>query len=196
VSVGATVLWAAIVLIVLFIVGLLASKVLPGQTSDFILEIPPMRMPQLSNMALKTLVRVEWYLKEAVPLFIIGTFILYVLDKTNSLVALQAAASPVVVTLLDLPAEAANAFIIGFLRRDYGAAGLLDMQRDGLLDNIQVVVSLVTMTLFVPCIANLLMIVKERGLKAAIWMSVFIFPFAVLVGAIVNFLIRFSGVAL
>jgi len=52
------------------------------------------------------------------------------------------------------------------------------------------------MTLFVPCIANLLMIVKERGLKAAIWMSVFIFPFAVLVGAIVNFLIRFSGVTL
>ncbi|MBI2399513.1 MAG: ferrous iron transport protein B [Deltaproteobacteria bacterium] len=196
VSVGATVLWAAIVLIVLFIVGLLASKVLPGQTSDFILEIPPMRMPQFSNMALKTLVRVEWYLKEAVPLFIIGTFILYVLDKTNGLIAMQAAASPVVVTLLDLPAEAANAFIIGFLRRDYGAAGLLDMQRDGLLDNIQVVVSLVTMTLFVPCIANLLMIVKERGLKAAIWMSVFIFPFAVLVGAIVNFLIRFSGVTL
>ncbi|MCC6503126.1 MAG: ferrous iron transporter B, partial [Deltaproteobacteria bacterium] len=195
VSVGATVLWAAIILLVLFIVGFLASKVLPGQTSDFILEIPPMRMPQLSNMGLKTLVRVEWYLKEAVPLFIIGTFILYVLDKTNGLVAMQAAAAPVVVTLLDLPAEAANAFIIGFLRRDYGAAGLLAMQRDGMLDNVQVVVSLVTMTLFVPCIANLLMIVKERGLKAAIWMSVFIFPFAVLVGAIVNFLIRFSGIS-
>ena len=194
VSLGATVLWAAIVLLVLFIVGWLASKVLPGETSDFILEIPPMRMPQLSNMGLKTLVRVEWYLKEAVPLFIVGTLILYVLDKTNGLAAMQAAAAPVVVTLLDLPAEAANAFIIGFLRRDYGAAGLLAMQRDGMLDHVQVVVSLVTMTLFVPCIANLLMIVKERGLKAAIWMSVFIFPFAVLVGAIVNFLIRFSGI--
>lgn len=193
ISLGATVLWTAIVLIVLFIVGLLASRVLPGQSSDFILEIPPMRMPQLSNMALKTLVRVEWYLKEAVPLFIIGTFILYVLDKTNGLLAMQAAASPVVVTLLGLPAEAANAFIIGFLRRDYGAAGLLDMQRDGMLDGVQVVVSLVTMTLFVPCIANLLMIVKERGLKAAVWMSVFIFPFAVFVGAVVNFLIRLSG---
>lgn len=196
VSVGATILWAAIVLVVLFIVGFLASRVLPGETSDFILEIPPMRMPQLSNMGLKTLVRVEWYLKEAVPLFIVGTFILYALDKTNALSAMQSAAAPVVVTLLDLPAEAANAFIIGFLRRDYGAAGLLSMQRDGLLDNVQVVVSLVTMTLFVPCIANLLMIVKERGLKAAIWMSVFIFPFAVLVGAVVNFLIRLSGMKL
>lgn len=196
VSLGATVLWAAIVLVVLFLVGLLASRVLPGQSSDFILEIPPMRMPQASNIALKTLVRVEWYLKEAVPLFIAGTFILFVLDKTNGLAAMQAAASPVIVTLLDLPAEAANAFIIGFLRRDYGAAGLLALQRDGMLDAVQVVVSLVTMTLFVPCIANLLMVVKERGLKTAIWMSVFIFPFAVLVGAVVNFLIRVSGISL
>lgn len=196
VSLGATILWALIVLLVLFLVGFLASRVLPGKSSDFILEIPPMRMPQIKNIALKTLVRIEWYLKEAVPLFVIGTFILYVLDKTNGLVALQTAASPVVVTLLDLPAEAANAFIIGFLRRDYGAAGLLALQRDGMLDGIQVVVSLVTMTLFVPCIANLLMVVKERGLKTAIWMTVFIFPFAVLVGAVVNFLIRFSGISL
>ena len=196
VSFKATVLWAFIVLLVLFLVGLLASRVLPGQSSDFILEIPPMRMPQLSNMLLKTLVRVEWYLKEAVPLFIVGTLILFVLDKVNALVAIQNAAAPVVVGLLDLPPKAAEAFIIGFLRRDYGAAGLLSLQRDGMLDPVQVVVALVTMTLFVPCIANLLMIVKERGLKAAFWMTVFIFPFAILVGAIVNFAIRFLGITL
>jgi len=196
VSFKATVLWAFIVLIVLFLVGLLASKVLPGQSSDFILEIPPMRMPQLSNMLLKTLVRVEWYLKEAVPLFIVGTLILYVLDKLNALVSIQNAVAPVVVGLLDLPPKAAEAFIIGFLRRDYGAAGLLSLQKDGLLDPVQVVVALVTMTLFVPCIANLLMIVKERGLKAAFWMSLFIFPFAILVGTVVNFTIRFLGITL
>ncbi len=196
VSFGATVLWAGIVLFVLFLVGLLASRVLPGQSSDFILEIPPMRMPQLSNMLLKTVVRVEWYLKEAVPLFIVGTLILFVLDKINALAAIQRAAAPVVVGLLDLPPKAAEAFIIGFLRRDYGAAGLLSLQKDGMLDPVQVVVALVTMTLFVPCIANLLMIVKERGLKAALWMSVFIFPFAVLVGAVVNFAIRFMGITL
>ena len=196
ISFAATVLWAGIVLMVLFLVGLLASKVLPGQSSDFILEIPPMRMPQLSNMVLKTLVRVEWYLKEAVPLFIVGTLVLFTLDKANAIGALQKAASPVIVTLLGLPAEATQAFIVGFLRRDYGAAGLLSLQMDGLLDPVQVVVSLVTMTLFVPCIANLLMIVKERGLKAAFWMSLFIFPFAIFVGAVVNFALRYFGVTL
>ncbi|MBE7414955.1 MAG: ferrous iron transport protein B [Deltaproteobacteria bacterium] len=180
VSFSAMVLWAAIVMLVLFIVGLLAARVLPGQPSDFILEIPPMRMPHISNIVLKTLVRVQWYLKEAVPLFVLGTLVLFALDKLNALNAIQIAASPVIAGLLSLPAEATEAFLIGFLRRDYGAAGLLALQKDGMLDPVQVVVSLVTMTLFVPCIANLLMIVKGGGLKTAIWMSVFIFPFAIL----------------
>ncbi|MBW7956578.1 MAG: ferrous iron transport protein B [Deltaproteobacteria bacterium] len=196
VSLTASVLWAVIVLLVLFLVGILASKVLPGQPSDFILEIPPVRIPQLSNMLLKTLVRVQWYLKEAVPLFILGTLVLFVLDKLNALNAIQRAVSPVIVGLLSLPAETTEAFLIGFLRRDYGAAGLLALQKEGMLDPVQVVVSLVTMTLFVPCIANLFMIVKERGLKTAVLMSAFIFPFAILVGAVVNLALRLTGIML
>ncbi|MBI1911518.1 MAG: ferrous iron transport protein B [Deltaproteobacteria bacterium] len=195
VSLKATIIWAGMVIAVLFLVGFLASKVLKGQTSDFILEIPPMRMPQFSNIALKTLVRVEWYLKEAVPLFILGTVFLFVLDKTNSLKTLERAASPLIVGLLDLPVEATQAFIIGFLRRDYGAAGLLALQKDGMLDPIQVLVSLVTMTLFVPCIANFFMMIKERGLKATLWMSAFIFPFAIAVGALFNFVLRALNVS-
>ncbi|MBI5826523.1 MAG: ferrous iron transport protein B, partial [Deltaproteobacteria bacterium] len=137
-----------------------------------------------------------WYLKEAVPLFILGTVTLFVLDKTMALKFLERAASPVIVGFLDLPVEATQAFIVGFLRRDYGAAGLLAMQKSGLLDPIQVVVSLVTITLFIPCIANLFMIIKEMGVKAAVWMTVFIFPFAVLIGGILNFVLRALKVSL
>jgi len=141
-------------------------------------------------------VRVQWYLKEAVPLFILGTFILFVLDRSGGIVVMQRIASPIIVHFLGLPADATQSFIIGFLRRDYGAAGLLDLQRSGLLNHRQVVVSLVTMTLFVPCIANLLMIVKERGLKTAIWITLFIFPFAVLVGGGLNYVLTLLGTAL
>jgi len=196
VSLAATAVWAFIVVLTLFLVGYLASRVLPGEQSDFILEIPPMRMPQMRNILLKTIVRVEWYLKEAVPLFVLGTLALFVLDKTHALAFLERAASPVIVNLLDLPVESTQAFIIGFLRRDYGAAGLLALQKKGMLDPLQVVVSLVTMTLFVPCVANFFMMIKERGLKATLWMSAFIFPFAILVGTVVNFVLRFLKVSL
>jgi len=196
VSLAATLIWAGMLLLVMFLVGFLASKIIRGTTSDFIIEIPPIRLPMASNILLKTLVRIQWYLKEAVPLFILGTFILFVLDKIGGIVVMQHIASPIIVHFLGLPVEATQSFIIGFLRRDYGAAGLLNLQRSGMLDHRQVVVSLVTMTLFIPCIANLLMIVKERGPKTALWITLFIFPFAVLVGGFLNFILKAFAVPL
>ena len=52
---------------------------------------------------------------------------------------------------------------------------------------------MVTITLFMPCIANLFMIAKEQGKRVALWMTVFIFPFAFLVGGLVNHLGRLVG---
>ncbi len=196
VSLAATVVWAASVLIVIFFVGYLASKLVKGDTSDFIIEIPPVRMPMLSNIVLKTLVRVQWYLREAVPLFVLGTLFLFFLDKTGALVLSQRLASPIIVGVLNLPVDATQAFIVGFLRRDYGAAGLLSLQRAGQLDHIQVVVSLVTITLFVPCIANLFMMIKERGLKTALWITAFVFPFAIFAGGVLNLILRVLHVPL
>jgi ferrous iron transport protein B len=139
--------------------------------------------------------RTEWYLKEAVPLFILGTLLLYVLDATGLLVKFQAAISPLVVGMLGLPADAANAFLIGFLRRDYGAAGLFQMQREGALDGIQTVVSLTVITLFIPCIANLLMIIKERGLRTGMGMAGFITVYAFGIGWGLDRILRGLGVS-
>jgi ferrous iron transport protein B len=105
-------------------------------------------------------------------------------------------AAPIVVGFLGLPAKATQALLLGFLRRDYGAAGLFVMAKAGELDSIQIVVSLVTITLFVPCVANFFMIIKERGLGQALAMAGFIFPFALIVGGGLNFLLRFLGVNL
>ncbi len=190
----ATITWVGLMVAIILAVGFLASKVIPGESSDFILEIPPIRWPQVGNLAIKTMARIEWYLREAVPLFLVGTLVLFIGDRLGWLLRIQAAAEPVIVRLLDLPPKTTEAFLIGFLRRDYGAAGLYRMAKGGMLSHLQVVVSLVTMTLFIPCLANLLVIVKEHGAKVAIGMSLFIFPFAVLVGAAVNFFARWAGI--
>lgn len=186
----ATVIWLGTMVGVLLLVGYLASKVIPGDQSDFVLELPPIRVPQFTNILIKTMARVQWYLKEAVPLFILGTFILFVANKVGALTFIQKMADPIVVGLLGLPSKATDAFVIGFLRRDYGAAGLFMLAKQNMLDPIQIVVSLVVMTLFVPCIANFFMMVKEQGLKAALYMAAFIFPFAVAVGAALNWVLR------
>ncbi|MBI5715348.1 MAG: ferrous iron transport protein B, partial [Chloroflexi bacterium] len=71
--------WGAVVIITMFVVGYLAAQLIPGKRSDFILELPPIRIPQLSNIVIKTVARLEWYLKEVLPLFLLGTLILFAL---------------------------------------------------------------------------------------------------------------------
>jgi ferrous iron transport protein B len=190
----ATITWVALMVGIILAVGFLASKIIPGESSDFILEIPPIRWPQMGNLVVKTMARIEWYLREAVPLFLVGTLILFIADRMGWLLRIQVAAEPLIVHMLDLPPKATEAFLIGFLRRDYGAAGLFSMAKAGMLSHLQVVVSLVTITLFIPCLANLLVIIKEHGGKVAAGMALFIFPFALLVGAAVNFIARWAGI--
>jgi ferrous iron transport protein B len=195
-SLAATTIWLGITVATIFLVGYLASKVVRGESSDFIIEIPPMRMPRASNIAIKVLARTEWYLKEALPLFVIGTLLLFVLDAVHVLSILQRGLSPVLVGLLGLPAESANAFVIGFLRRDYGAAGLYAMQRGGALTANQTVVALTVITLFIPCIANFLVMVRERGKRTALAIAAFIVVYAFGVGALLNAALRFFSVTL
>jgi len=192
----AVVLWAGVIGAVILLVGRLAASVLPGRGSDFVLELPPLRLPRPGNIAVKTLARIEWYLREAVPLFVLGTLLLFLADRLRLLGLVERAAEPVLTGALGLPRQTAESFVVGFLRRDFGAAGLFQMAREGRLDPIAIVVAMVTITLFIPCIANFFMIVKERGWKTGLAIAAFILPAALGVGALLNLVLRAARVTL
>lgn len=193
ISASAALIWFGLMIGVLLLVGWLAAKLLPGERTPLVVELPPLRLPVLSNVVMKTLARLEWYVKEAVPLFLIGTLLLFVLDKIHVLPWLIQAGEPLVTGWLGLPAEASSAFLLGFLRRDFAATGLFAMQETIGLTNLQVLVAIVTITLFVPCIASTFMIIKERGVKTIAAMLAFIFPFAFLVGGLLYRVLTFLG---
>ena len=185
----------------LLLVGYLASRLIKGRPGEFIFEIPPIRVPQLRNVMLKTWHRVQWYLKEAVPLFLCGTLALFLLDylhvQNRSLLAwVEKGLEPVLTGILDLPPQAASIFVLGFLRRDYGAAGLYDLVRHGALTAQQTVVSMVVITLFVPCLASFLIIAREHGLRRALAITAFIVPFAVSVGGALGWIMRTLNISL
>ncbi|MGE5242704.1 MAG: FeoB small GTPase domain-containing protein [Betaproteobacteria bacterium] len=184
----------AVVLGQMFLVGWLAARVLTGERSEFILELPPIRWPRLGNLLTKTRLRIWWYLGEAVPLFLVGTVLLFTLDRLGALVWIARAGQPVVTGLLGLPASASQVFLMGFLRRDYGAAGLFQLARSGQLTGVQAVVALTVMTLFVPCVANFLMMVRERGLRTGLAILAVITPVAIFTGAGLNYVLRTFGV--
>lgn len=171
-----------------------ASKILPGARSAFLMEIPPIRRPLFRNIWLKMQVRLTWYLKEVVPLFVYGTLALFFLDRWGLLKVAERVFSPVVQSWLGLPAKATEAFIIGFLRRDYGAAGFYTLQKAGLLDMRQVTVSLVLITLFMPCLAQWLMMFKERGWKGALTITAAVLVVALGISGVLNrVLLLFPG---
>jgi ferrous iron transport protein B len=186
VSLVATLIWAGCVTAVLLTVGWLAARLMPGERTPLLIALAPLRVPVLGNVLTKTLARLEWYIKEVVPLFLLGTAILFVLDRLAVLPWLISTGEPLVKDWLGLPAEASAAFLMGFLRRDFGATGLFALESANLLSPRQAVVGMVTITLFIPCIASIMIIVKEHGARTAALMIALIFPLAFLLGGVLN----------
>lgn len=162
---------------VLVAVGTILDKVIPGKSSSLLIDLPPMRLPNWKNVFKKTTVKSWQFLTEASPLFLVGALIVTVLQISGGLELIQRALAPATVGLLHLPPQAATAFIMGLIRRDFGAAGLTDLS----LSPAQVVVSLVVITLFVPCIATVTVLFKERGWREALtlWLGSWGVAFAV-----------------
>ncbi|WP_456478443.1 ferrous iron transport protein B [Geoglobus ahangari] len=159
-------LWAGVVFGILIAIGLLASKYMPGENPVFYMEIPPLRMPSISNVFMKTFSRLEWYIKEVIPIFVMISVAIWV-GRITGIFDLVISALTYPSRFLGLPDKMAEVFLYGFFRRDYGTAGLYDLISSGLLDHSQVIVAMVTLTLFVPCVAQFSAMAKERGIRFA-----------------------------
>ncbi len=194
-STAALLIWTGTIVLIFLLVGYLASKVIPGERASFYMEVPPLRLPKLSNVLVKTYTRLQWYFTEVFPIFILASVLLW-LGKLTGLFDIIIGALEPVVEFIGLPPDAAVAFLYGFFRRDFGAAGLYDLHDAGILLGIPLVVSAVTLTLFIPCVAQFAVMWKERGKKVALAIALFIFPFAFVVGYILNLVLTSLGVSL
>ncbi len=178
-------LWSIVVGLTLLLVGFLAAKIVPGPGPQFILEIPPFRRPKISNILIKTWVRVEWYLKEVLPLFVLASVLIW-FGRITGIFQLVVYLLGYPVKFIGLPEEASVAILFGFFRRDYGAAGLYDLAKQGLLSGPTLLVSSVVITLFVPCIAQFSVMIKERSFKFALSVFLFNILYAFTVGGILG----------
>jgi ferrous iron transport protein B len=190
---GALAVWSVCLLLIFLLIGFLAARIMPGETPMFYMELPPMRMPQLSNILTKTYTRMQWYFMEILPLFILASVLLWIGKITDFFDKAVNGLSPVMAAL-GLPRETAVSFIFGFFRRDYGAAGLYDLQTKGLLNPRQLTVAAVTLTLFIPCVAQFLIMKKERGLKVAVGIGLFVSLLAFSSGWLLNRFLLVTGI--
>lgn len=161
------ILWVLLVGSVFFLSGKMLNSLLPGRRVPFFMELPPLRLPSLSAILQKTGARMRWYFREICPVFIGISILLWFLQQTGWLQELSNFLAPVM-ALLGLPPQMGTVFLFGFLRRDYGAAGLWDLYRQGMIEGSQLLIAAVVLTLFLPCLAQLGVMMRERGVLFAL----------------------------
>jgi len=185
--------WIAIFFGVFLLAGWLLSRLLEGPPASFYMELPTLRLPRLTNVVIKTVARVKWYFLEVLPLFVVASLLVWI-GRLTGLFALLVAGMRQLVTAIGLPPAAGEVFLYGFFRRDLGAAGLYKLNEAGQLDGAQLLVAAVTLTLFMPCVAQFLIMKKERGLRTSLIMAGAIFFIAFGVGGALHLLLSATGI--
>jgi len=181
---SATITVFGVIFLQVFIAGYLANKILPGNRAPLFMEIPAMRMPKPFQIITMSASKTYFFMKEALPVFIIASFFVFLFERIGGLDFLEQSLGPILSQLMGLPEKSIQVFIKTMIRRESGAAELEHI--DHLYTHLQLVVNLLVMTFISPCLNAVIVLFKERGIKAASIIIVSVTFYAILVGSIVN----------
>jgi ferrous iron transport protein B len=175
-------------LIIIFVLGRIAFKALPGEPTELIMEMSDYRVPHIKTVAKQTWFRLREFIVMAFPLIIAGSFIIKVAEVANLLDPITNISSPVTVVWLGLPAVTGIALIFGVLRKELTLimlATLFGTTNFALvMTPVQMVVFTLVVMLYIPCVATIGALVKEFGWKKALLITVSEILLALFVGGI------------
>lgn len=192
VSFTALAIWFFTILIIFVAAGFVLNKYTKGDPATFFMEIPPIRWPKIGNVLAKTFNRLKWYAMEVIPIFVYASILIWV-GKITKIFEVLTGLLAYPANWAGLPDKMGEIFLYGFFRRDFGAAGMYDLT--DIMTLRELVVATVILTLFVPCIAQFSVMIKERGAKTGVMIFLAVIPFAFLVGIILNRILLFWGMA-
>ena len=168
-------------------IGLILNRIMPGESPEIFLEIPPYRRPALKTTFKKTWMRIHGFLREAVPWMIFGVFLINILYTVGLFDILGDALSPLMEGWLGLPAAIAPVLIIGFLRKDLAVGMLLGL--GAVLGPMQLVIAVTMLTMYFPCMATFIVLFKELGYKGLFQSILVMFAAALTVGGIMRLIL-------
>ena len=181
---SATLTVFGIIFVQTFIAGFVANKIIPGQGSPLIFEIPPIRFPKPAQVIKSAASKTYFFIKEAIPVFIFASLLVFLFERIGGLDALERLSRPLIHNLMGLPEKSVQVFIKTIIRREAGATELEHLR--GVYSNLQLVVNLLIMTFLTPCINAIMVLFKERGQKTGALIIVTVVIYAILMGSFVN----------
>ena len=178
------------------IAGLLLNRLLPSDgESQFIQELPPIRVPRVGAVARKTGYRLLWFLKEAIPIFLVAAAAMFAIDRLGLLALLKTALKPFITGWLGLPLDMVDALLLTFARSEAAAGLILKMSHAGVLNGVQSILAVILITTFAQCFANIAAMFKEVRARAALLIMVSIYAASFLYTGAVRALLGAVGPA-
>ena len=185
-------------LTIIFILGRVAFKVLPGEPTALIMEMHDYKWPHLKTVLKQTWFRLLEFIKIAFPLIILGSFTIKLIEVFGLLEPVSLALSPITVTWLGLPAITGITLIFGVLRKELtlimlatllGTTNFAEVPGFG---PIQMVVFTIVTMFYIPCISTIAALIKEVGWKKALLITIFEVIFAITIGGIAYRILTFK----
>jgi len=193
--------YAVATYLIAIVSGLLFSKIsglfLEGEPSPFLLELPPYRKPLLHNVAVKSWIRMQDFVRVVIPLLVFGG-VVYSLMEYVGLVDLLIRPLTPLGLWLRLPPEAVLPLVYGYLQKDltismlFTVLGTTDIT--SYLSSTQIFIFGLQASIQFPCIIASSMAWKEFGWKAAVYFTIFGFLYGVLVTGLISNIVAVLGI--
>jgi ferrous iron transport protein B len=172
--------------------GVLLNRLLPGRPVPLLMELPPMRVPHPWALVKRAARRTLAFVREALPFFLAAAVLMFIVARSGGLALVERACRPVLHGLMGLPEQSVQVFLKALVRRESGAAELVQLRAS--FTNAQLVAATFLMTFAVPCINTVMVVLRERGVRTAAAIVGAVFLYAVLVGGLLHHVCRILGV--
>jgi len=177
-----------VAILTIFALGKLVSKILPGETTELIMEMPDYKIPHFKTIILQTWFRLKEFIAIAGPLVIISGIIIRIIRLTGWLNAIANILSPITVGWLGLPAITGVLLIFGILRKELILVMLATLLGTANFSQILTPGQMITLALvgmfYVPCVATIAALKREFGWGKALAITGFKILFAIGIGGV------------
>ena len=175
--------------ILIFLLGRLAFKAVPGEPMGLIMEMPPYRVPSVKVTAQRTWFRVKDFVYEAFPIIVVGNMVIILASMVGLLGVVERAMSPIMDLWLGLPTATGVVLIFGVLRKELTLILLASLMGTtnfaDILSPTQMFVFAFVVMIYIPCIATIAVLVKEFGYKRAAIITASEIALAIFLGGII-----------
>ena len=191
-------IWAGLSIYLLMLglivlIGYILGRAVKGEETGFVLEMVPLRVPDLRDVIDKTWMQMKEFIEVAFPLLIVGSAVLGVLQFIGFLGLMNMVLAPVIQGWLGLPDFTATALIFGILRKEMALETLAVMagtwQFNMVMTPLQMYVFAVFTTIYMPCLASITMLKRVLGWSDTIKITALTVLLALLVSGLIAHLV-------